>query len=461
MTSSKRTANHRKSSVSKRPLPDIQVRLDKIVGGGQALGTLPDGPKVFVWGGLPGELVTVQLTKKKHSYAEGIVTEILQPSPERIMPRDADSFLSTSPWQIMAYEAEQRYKAALIEEAFELHRISLPSPVAVFTDDKQYAYRNKAEFSFWWDKERKELDLAFFKRGSHGKLPVSGTSLAMPAINQTATALRDVLRTRGGEAFSLKTALIRTSQTDSAVAQLYVKETDFPLLTDTEIAGLGVEGFELIYSDPKSPASVITKRLQQWGHTVLTDEILGVPFTYMAESFFQVNIPVYEQALRDIKEWVDPARPTVDLYSGVGSLGLTVATGQLTLVEINEAAVREAGRTIRAIGREKTAQAVLSPSENALEYITPEVTIIVDPPRAGLHSAVATQLLSEKPPRIIYLSCNPATQARDVAMLLDTYTIRAHRGYNFFPRTPHIEHLMVLDSKEKGSLDAPLSPGVQ
>lgn len=447
MTLSRKTTNHHRSLVSRQGLPSIEIRLDKIVGGGQALGTMPDGRKLFVWGGLPGELVRVQLTKKKSNYAEGIVTEVLQPSPDRVSSRDEHSFISTSPWQIMTFAAEQRHKAALIEGAFELHHVSLPSSATVFANDKQYEYRNKVEFSFWWDNEREELDLAFFKRGSHGKVPVSGTSLALPAINQAATALLGILRTRGSEAFPLKTALIRASQEGKVAAQLYVKEADFSPLSDAELALLGIQGFELMYSDPKSPASVITKHLQQWGQPILTDQILGVPFTYAAESFFQVNIPVYEQALKDIREWVSEDRPTVDLYSGVGSLGLTATSGPLTLVEINAAAVREAEQTIRATKRDKTAKAVLSPSEAALEYITASATIIVDPPRAGLHSNVVARLLSEKPPRIIYLSCNPVTQARDIALLQSAYTIRALRGYNFFPRTPHIEHLVVLDAQ--------------
>ena len=81
------------------------VRLEKIVGGGQVLGQLADGRKVFVWGGLPGELVTVQITKKKSKYAEGIVTEVLEPSSERVEVSEPESYLSTSPWQIMSFDA--------------------------------------------------------------------------------------------------------------------------------------------------------------------------------------------------------------------------------------------------------------------------------------------------------------------------------------------------------------------
>src|SRR5436305_291976 len=109
--------------------------LEKIVGGGQALGQLDYGKKLFAWGGLPGEKVEVQITKKKSNLLEGVVTEVIEPSKERIEPLDPESYLSTSPWQIMTFEAELHYKSALIEEAFELHDIVLPNPIKVFTDN--------------------------------------------------------------------------------------------------------------------------------------------------------------------------------------------------------------------------------------------------------------------------------------------------------------------------------------
>ena len=138
----------------------------------------------------------------------------------------------------------------------------------------------------------------------------------------------------------------------------------------------------------------------------------------------------------------------VDMYAGVGTIGLTIGGDNCTLVEINESAVNEMQRNIEKLGKSETINAVLAPSEKALEYITADATIIVDPPRAGLHKDIIAELLEVAPPRIIYLSCNPVTQARDVAQLAEKYGIRAHRGYNFFPRTPHIEHLVVLDLKK-------------
>ena len=469
----------------------MRVLLEKIVGGGQALGTLEDGRRAFVWGGLPGETVDIRITKKKSKYVEGVVEEIITPNPNRIEPKDLDSFLSTSPWQIMPFQDEQAQKSALIREAFELHHVTLPETPKVYTDDVQYGYRNKVEFSWYSDTDAisgvDTLDIAFFRRGSKGKIVVDGTSLAHPSINQLAREVRDLLRTKSISARQLKTLLIRCDQQGNCVWQLYTKDRLPDIITASEAGNLPAQGGEVIYSNPKSPASVITERLASFGNTTLTDTILGTPFRYATEGFFQVNIPVYEQALRDMREWLERlpnphfseetvesvytdssrtldasasgtggeksapkrmcreggAKHILDLYSGVGTIGLTIGGDNVTLVEINEHAVREMERNIAELGRKATA--ILAPSEQTLDHITSDKTIVVDPPRAGLHPDVVNRLLEQKPPRVIYLSCNPVTQARDVQLLLDSYAIVHTQGYNFFPHTPHIEHLVVLD----------------
>ena len=469
------------STMKRQPLETIQ--LDKIVGGGQALGTLADGRKCFVWGGLTGETVTVRITKKKSHFVEAIVEEVVSPSPDRIQPRDPDSYLSTSPWQIMPLKIEQAYKRQLIDDAFTLHNVTLPAAIDIYCDNVAYGYRNKVEFSWYSEigESGDTLDLAFFRRGSKGKIVVDGTSLARPEINNLARAIRDLLRHKRVAARQLKTLLVRCDQSGSCVWQLYVKDRLPEIITANEAAKLPAQGGEIIYSDPRSPASRITERLARFGNTILTDTILGIPFRYACEGFFQVNIPVYEQALRDMKKWVpydcnsqhsgrqlehhqkiirDPRkvaqifsevllaadRPTLDLYAGVGTIGLTIGGSNVTLVEINADAVREMQRNITELDR-TDACAVLAPSEQALNYITGKEIVIVDPPRAGLHPDVIATLLQQLPSRIIYLSCNPVTQARDVALLRQNYHIVHHRVYNFFPRTPHIEHLIILDKK--------------
>ncbi len=424
------------------------VLIDKIVPGGQGLGTLDDGRKAFVWNALPGERVLFDMTKKKSKYVEGVAVMINDPSPERVEPIDVDTYLSTSPWQMMSFQAEQKHKADIIIEGFAQQGVKLPAGLNVYNDGNQWQYRNKVEFS-WYGSEDTEkgiekLDLAFFRRGTKGKMPLEACALLPEAMLILAKSIRDALQQQSITARELKSLIIRCDQQQNCVWQLYMKDRDTGSVASRTLSDVTAQGGEVIYSDPKSPASIISERLHRVGKTTLTDEILNTPFRYNAESFFQVNIPVYSRALDDMRKWIDQDTPTVDLYSGVGSIGLTIGSADTTLIELNPDAVREMRRNISTLSSD--ARAILAASENALEYITSEATIILDPPRAGLHKDVVHRLLETNPHRIIYLSCNPITQARDVSLLLDKYTIKHVQGYNFFPRTPHIENLVVLDT---------------
>ena len=430
------------------------AKFDKITPGGQALGTLENGKKIFAWGVLPNETAKIQITKSKSSFVEGFAVEIFESSPERIEPKDKESFLSTSPWQIFNFDFEQKTKQELIFESFRQEKIKLKNQEDFYSDGKIFEYRNKVEFSFWWEKSEEnendgELSLAFFKRGGKGKIPVKGTSLAKPEINQAGQKVLAILRDRKTASRDLKTLLIRANQKGEISAQLYVKDENFAIFNEQELSKLNFKNFEIIFSNPKSPASVITKKIQSQNQENLQDSVLGVNFNYATESFFQINLPVYEQALCDMKKFIDVSKPTVDLYSGVGSIGLTIGAGDLTLVEINEPAVEEMRRNIAELRREKTAKAILSPSEKALDFIKKGANLIVDPPRAGMNREVCEKILEIEPERVIYLSCNPTTQARDIAILSKKYEIIYARGYNFFPRTPHIENLIILEIKNQ------------
>ncbi len=432
-----------------------EVTLSTIINGGQTLGTIDSGRKILVWGGLPGERVNVQVTRQKSSYLEGVVTNILSKSSDRLSPREPESYLSTSPWQIVSFDAEQHYKSQLIRDAFLQHHIELTPDDAIYSDTVDYGYRNKVEFSWYSATDsatgHDTLDLAFYRRGSKGKIPVNGTDLAKPEINSLARVIRDVLHEHGISARQLKTLLIRCDTTGNCAWQLYIKDVALPqfdvlcrdLAHHTEVISTGGE---IIFSDPRSPASRITKRLWKTGSTVLRDKLLGVPFFYATEGFFQINLPIYERALHDMKKWIPHGRSVVDMYAGVGSIGLTIGGSRCALVEIDEHAVREMQHNITV--QHSPARAVLAASEQALDYIRSDVALIVDPPRAGLHSKVVETIRQHMPPRIVYLSCNPVTQARDVALLIEggAYRIAYSRAYNFFPRTPHIEHVVVLDA---------------
>lgn len=410
-----------------------EVVLQDFVPGGQVLGELPDGKKVFVWGGLPGETVGIAVKKSKKKWAEALVTKVIVPSEARVMPRDPDSYLATSPWQIMNFAGENDAKKRLLREAFLQARIDLPDFQFV-AGLKDYHYRNKMEYSFWADDNG--LSLALYNRGTHQKIIVAGSSLAMQPIDAAARGLLAELNRLTIEGRQLKSLILRCNQKGEVAASLFVKDQKFPLVK----LPADLQGLRVYFSNPKSPASVATKLLFELGYSQLSDTLLGKKFVYRPESFFQVNIEPYEFALESMKRLLDKNEQVIDMYAGVGTIGLSL--GARMLVESDAESAHMARENAGS-----TAEVVESPAEKSLELIRNDSTVIFDPPRAGLHESVIDRLLAVKPPKIIYLSCNPATQARDIAHLEHTYSLEFFEGYNFFPRTPHSESLAMLTRK--------------
>ncbi len=412
------------------------VKVDKIIPGGQALGTLDDGKKIFFWNALPGEIVSeYRITKNKSHYIEAIATKIENPSPFRVAPKD-DCFLSTSPWQIINYDYELKLKSELVAEIFREHQIDI-TPPPVITDGNDYYYRNKMEYALYWDNNTNKISLAFHARGSHHKTPITKSSLERPEIFQKAEQIVTDLNNRHEEARKYQSLLLRCNQKGEVSGGLYENHHPHPVFKN------------------------------------LTDAIFGREYSYSPNGFFQINLPVYETALTEIKRHITTDK-VLDLYSGVGTIGLSVASDRhLTLVESDNHAYRElckncqegvfeggpepgkarsSATTPVATGvvdapRKNSPLAVFAKSEEALGYIESELTVILDPPRAGCDAKLIDRLLSVCPVRIIYLSCNPATQARDVKLLLQKYQIDTIKTFNFFPHTPHIENLVILNRK--------------
>lgn len=393
------------------------IEIEKLIPGGQALGTLENGKKIMLWGALPGEIVTkVRVTKEKSSYVEGVAEEIAKKSQHRIEPKD-ECYLATSPWQIMTYEYELEQKFAILEEIYRQAKINLNevkiNPVQ--TDGQVFHYRNKMEYALYYNHADEKIYPAFHGRGSHRKVPVMQSSLEHPEIWRRAVEIINGLNARGEDARKYQSLLLRCDQDGNVSGGLY---------------------------ENHKPHQAFAS---------LSDNIMGETYTYSPNGFFQINLPVYEMALREIKGWVKMDN-VLDLYSGVGTIGLSVARDKnLVLVECDKSAYRELEANVKKVKQSSSGPAhitpVLAKSEDALEYIAPDQTVIVDPPRAGCMPEVIARFRTAEPKTIIYLSCNPVTQARDISKLLDIYNIASITPYNFFPRTPHLENLVILEHK--------------
>ncbi len=419
------------------------MKIEKIVNGGQGLAHTED-LTVFVWNALPGEEVEVQYLSKRKGIAEAVATKIVTPSPDRIEPKE-EFFLSSSPWQILKPEAEDGLKQTIAVETYGRNGglILQSEPPKIISDPvNAFGYRNKIEFSFC--EANGQMSLAFFGRGTKVRHAVSGSLLAEPVINEVAAQILAWVNEVKIPLRSLKSLIIRSNGAGQAIAALFIKdklEFNSHPATDTKLLG-----FHLYYSTHKSPASVPTALLYSTGQDYLIADILGTKLKFGLLSFFQINIPIFTQAVKDIAAFIGPDQPVLDFYSGVGAISLPLAKNRphTILIESNEEAAAYATENITLNGL-ANAEAHCMPAEKMTELIDGEATVIVDPPRAGLHDKVTLQLLNKLPPKIVYLACDLATQVRDVQRLSEAYHPVFIKLYNFFPRTPHIEGLVVLE----------------
>src|SRR3989339_1064461 len=463
----------------------MKVKIEKIVFGGAGLGRLEDPEKpnglgasgrvVFVWNALPGEEVEFELIKKEKTHWEGVATKILNPSPARLEPKEAH-YLSCSPWQIMTPEEENKWKIEMAKETYQ--KIGgFDCELEMMGDENIWGYRNKMEYSFGFDSSDETspqtpllrgegvIKLSFFERGKRVHQCIEQCELANPEINRVAKLILAWINKHKIPMRSLKAMILRSNLKNEVIAALFIKDKlefkDFPKLDKNFV------GFKLYYSTHKSPASVPTALLHEEGQDYLTEKILDTELKYGIFSFFQINIPVFEMALKDIGKFLDKNKSVVDFYSGVGSISLPLYNMYKSAVLVDNCA--EAIEFARANLTDLTLpsparrgedphltspykgeglpqlQAECMPAEKMTELITSDKIIIVDPPRAGLHEDVVKRILAQKPARVIYLSCNLSTQARDIKLLSEGYGVVFTKLYNFFPRTPHVEGLVVLE----------------
>ncbi len=422
----------------------FSVRIEKIAhdGAGEAL---VEGVPLRVHGMLPQEEGVVEAIKKRGIFV-GTLKELITSSPSRKTPEELH-YLSCSPWQVMEYPLQMELKRNMLVELFGYYD---DAPKVLFTAAEQfYGYRTKVEFSFC-DREGETtipLALAFHERGGGSRrLKLEkGCMLASEQMNRVALALTAKLRDLGYTARDLKTLVVRESKADGKIlAILFAKAKEIKEFSVDDIAGLS--GLIVFHSTEKSPASVPTRKLWSVGEESLTEMIDGIAIHYSWDSFFQNNIPVFEMALSRMKEAVHSGSKILELYSGAGTIGLALAevASEVHAVEIVEGAVRASNANAEANGITNFHAECLPAEKIDAMVLEGKDVLVLDPPRAGLHPKLIGHILDQRPKTIIYLSCNPETQARDYSLLKEHYQITSIEGFDFYPNTPHLESLLIL-----------------
>lgn len=417
-----------------------KIKIEKLVFGGQGLGRV-DNKVVFVWNVLPEEEVIFDYTSNKKNFAEGLATEILLPSPDRVAPREKH-FLSCSQWQILSWEKELLYKKQLSEETYQkIGGLSINN-LEIVSDDNQYNYRNKIEYNFIEENDR--VSLAIFLSESHQRVQVDKCELARKELNIVAEDFLIWINEQRIEAKDLRKIILRINQKGEVLAGLFLNQKlnlkKYPELKNNLV------GFSIFQKNYKSDVL-----LYNFGQDYLEEDLFGIKLRYGLFSFFQINVPIFQEALADISKFINQDEEVIDYYCGVGSIGLTLSDKMrsLSLVESNREAVEYIKQNIilNKLDINDDLGVFSQPTEKNIDLINSEKVIILDPPRAGLDKTVIERIIWEKPQKIIYLSCNISTQARDLGLLKDLYEVKFAKLYNFFPRTPHVEGLVVLKVK--------------
>ncbi|MGS2738721.1 23S rRNA (uracil(1939)-C(5))-methyltransferase RlmD [Sinomicrobium sp. M5D2P17] len=448
---------------------------------GKGIAKAPDGRVIFLSNAIPGDVIDVQTTKKRKAYFEGKATKFHKYSEKRQEPECSHfGVCGGCKWQNMRYEEQLFYKQREIENNLtRLGKIDIPKPETILGSEKQLFYRNKMEFSFsdsrWLtreeidsEKELKDKDaLGFHIPGMWDKiLDIEKCYLQEDPSNAIRLAVRDFSRKNNLAFFNprkqeglLRTLMIRISSTGEimVLVQFFENNKDhIPLLLDYMTKAFP-EITSLLYVINSKPNDTIYDQevICYHGRDHIFEEMEGLRFKINAKSFYQTNS---EQAYNLYKVTRDFAGLTgdelvYDLYTGTGTIAQFVA--------------RKAGKVI---GVEAVPEAIEDAKSNAqlnnidnVEFFTGDMKkvfnssfishhgrpdiIITDPPRDGMHKDVVQQILDIAPEKVVYVSCNSATQARDLALMNDVYKVTRVQPVDMFPQTHHVENVVLLEKR--------------
>lgn len=454
----------------------LELKISDIAFGGQGLARV-NGLAVFVKQAIPLDVVIARITKKKKQYAEARIDTLLEPSPFRITPPCIYSgFCGGCKWQFMNYEKQLDYKRQHVVESFE--HIGLIKDVSVHTTIPSkliFGYRNKMEFSCsdrrWLlpeDMDRDDIDRSFalglHVPGTFYKVLDTKTCLLMPELgNHILEQVRRFIKGSGLPVYGLRShsgfwrfVMLRHSVAyDQWMVNIITaaedRETVQPLAD------------QLIESNPKivSVINNITSRkagvaigeyeILLAGTSCIRDKIGLFEFEISANSFFQTNTLGAERLYETVKTYAGlTGKETVlDLYSGTGTIAICLAADAKEVIglEIAASAVIDAENNCR-INRISNCRFILGDLRKSLPQVSarPDV-MIIDPPRSGMHGDVVRQVLKMQPKRIVYVSCNPATMARDIGMMKESYSVLEVQPFDMFPHTHHIESVARLEKK--------------
>ena len=467
--------------MKKKNLPVFEnIEITGVAAEGKALVRIND-IVCFVPNCVPGDIVDLQITKKKHSFMEAKVLRIVEPSKVRCEARCKHfGVCGGCKWQILPYAEQLKYKQQqIVDNLTRIGKIELPEISPILGSKHIYAYRNKLEFTCadrkWlpWeeieaagglDKIDSTYGLGFHIPNCFDKVLDIEECHLMPDINnRIRNGVREYARTHGLTFYNehthegqVRTLILRNNHkgelmlivsfgekvTEACMQLLEYLHNEFPEI----ISLLYVENLK--FNDTIGDLEVKT----YFGQEYILEEMEGLQFKVGPKSFYQTNTEQAYELYKVAREFAELTGDELvyDLYTGTGTIANFVSrkAKEVIGIEYVPEAIEDAKVNSKTNNIENTRffagdmKDILNDAFVA-KYGRPDV-IITDPPRAGMHEDVVNVILNAAPKRIVYVSCNPATQARDLALLDTKYKVTKVQPVDMFPHTQHVENVVQL-----------------
>ena len=465
----------------RRELPLYEgVEITGVAAEGKAIAKV-DGMTVFVPFVIPGDVVDIQTYRKRKSFAEGRVMRFVEYSEDRVEPVcEHFGVCGGCKWQMLPYPLQLKNKQQQIEDNLtRIGKVELPEIMPILGAPETTFYRNKLEFTFsnkrWLteneigsEKEFTNMDaLGFHIPGMFDKvLDINKCWLQDDVSNQIRNSVREFCLQNKFEFFDIRaqtglmrTLIIRTTSTgELMVIVVFFKDDEERrnmLMKHLGDSFPQITSLLYIINEKKNDTITDQEVITYKGNDCIYEEMEGLKFKIGPKSFYQTNSEQAYNLYKVAREFAQLSETDLvyDLYTGTGTIANFIArsVSKVVGIEYVEEAIEDAKENSLANGINNTLffagdmKDILNQAF-ILEHGRPDV-LITDPPRAGMHTDVVEAILFANPKRIVYVSCNPATQARDLNLLDANYKVTRVQPVDMFPHTHHVENVVLLERK--------------
>ena len=458
------------------------VKIEAVAAEGKSLAHV-DGTVVFVEFAVPGDIVNVKVTKKKKNYMEGFILEIVKPSEDRLQPFcEHFGICGGCRWQPLPYDMQLKAKQQQVwDQLVRIGHLEIPDISPILPSDKTKYYRNKLEFTFsnkrWiynnedpdsiTDEER--LGLGFHVGKFFDKvLDIKHCSLQPEPSNEIRLFIREYAVTHNLEFYNirentgfLRNIIIRNNQVGDVMLTVCFAYDDqdkiVPMLDAIAAEFPQIKSLHYVINEKLNDSISDLDCILYKGEDAIWETMGKLKFKIGPKSFYQTNSEQAYKLYSVAKEFAALTGNEVvyDLYTGTGTIAQFISdkASKVIGIEYVKEAIEDARINAEANGITNCTffdgdmKDILT-ADFIKEHGKPEV-MIIDPPRAGMHPDVVKVIMEAAPERIVYVSCNPASQARDLAMMSPMYEITAVQPVDMFPHTMHVENVCALKLKDE------------